>query len=163
MKIGHGFDMHRLEVSTHLVIGGVEIPWTHGLVGHSDADVLIHAVCDALLGAAGLGDIGRHFPNIDSSNENRDSREFLRSVRLLLEKAGFRTHNIDCTVVAEAPKLEAYLAEMQANMASDLLIGAGNVHVKATTTEQLGSIGRGDGIAAFAVALIDEIQKERKT
>jgi 2-C-methyl-D-erythritol 2,4-cyclodiphosphate synthase len=163
MNIGHGFDMHRLEVGVHLVIGGVAIPWTHGLVGHSDGDVLIHSVCDALLGAAGLGDIGRHFPNTDSSNENRDSREFLRNVRLLLEKAGFRAHNIDCTVLAEAPKLEPYLDVMQANMASDLLIVPGRVHVKATTTEQLGSIGRGEGIAAFAVALIDETHEESKT
>ena len=163
MNIGHGFDIHRVEDGAQLVIGGVDIPGTHGLVGHSDADVLIHAVCDALLGAAGLGDIGRHFPNTDSSNENRNSREFLRTVRLLLEKAGFRAHNIDCTVLAEAPKLEPYLDAMQVNMAADLLIAPGNVHVKATTTEQLGSIGRGEGIAAFAVALIDEAQKESKT
>ena len=163
MKIGHGFDMHRLEAGARLVIGGVNIPWTHGLAGHSDADVLIHAVCDALLGAAGLGDIGRQFPSTDSSNENRDSREFLRTVRLLLEKAGYRAHDIDCTVLAEAPKLEPYLDAMKVNMASDLLIAPGSVHVKATTTEQLGSIGRGEGIAAFAVALIDEAQKESKT
>ena len=163
MKIGHGFDMHRLEIGAHLIIGGVNIPWTHGLSGYSDADVLIHAVCDALLGAAGLGDIGRHFPNSDSSNENRDSREFLRIVRLLLEKSGYRTHNVDCTLLAEAPKLESYFEAMQANMASDLLVPPSNVHVKATTTEQLGSIGRGEGIAAFAVALIDESQKESKT
>jgi len=163
MNIGHGFDIHRLEVGVHLVIGGVDIPWTHGLAGHSDADVLIHAVCDALLGAAGLGDIGLHFPNTDSSNENRDSREFLRTVRLLLENAGFRVHNIDCTVLAEAPKLEPYLDAMQVNMASDLLIAPRNVHVKATTTDHLGSIGHGEGIAAFAVALIDEAQKESKT
>ena len=163
MKIGHGFDMHRLEVGVHLVIGGVNIPWTHGLSGHSDADVLIHAVCDALLGAAGLGDIGHYFPNTDSSNKNRDSREFLRNVRLLLEKAGYRPHNIDCTILAEAPKLAPYFGAMQANMTSDLLVTSGNVHVKATTTEQLGSIGRGEGIAAFAVALIDEAQKESKT
>ena len=163
MRIGHGFDMHRLEAGAHLVIGGVDIPWTHGLVGHSDADVLVHAICDALLGAAGLGDIGCHFPSVDSSNENRDSREFLRTVQLLLENAGFRTHNIDCTVLAEAPKLAPYLDAMQANMASDLLIAPRNVHVKATTTEQLGSIGRGEGIAAFAVALINEVQEESKT
>ena len=163
MKIGHGFDMHRLEVGAPLVIGGVEIPWTHGLVGHSDADVLIHAICDALLGAAGLGDIGRHFPNTDTRNEKRDSRDFLRTVRLLLEKAGYRAHDIDCTVLAEAPKLEPYLDAMKVNMASDLLIAPGSVHVKATTTEQLGPIGRGEGIAAFAVVLIDETQKESKT
>ena len=162
MKIGHGFDMHRLEVGTHLVIGGVDIPWTHGLTGYSDADVLIHAVRDALLGAAGLGDIGIHFPNSDSSNENRDSREFLRTVRWLLEKAGFRAHNIDCTVLAEAPKLAPHLDAMQINIASDLLIAPSSVHVKATTTEQLGSIGRGEGIAAFAVVMIDEIQEESK-
>ena len=163
MKIGHGFDMHRLEVGAHLVIGGVDIPWTHGLTGHSDADVLIHSVCDALLGAAGLGDIGRHFPNTDPSHENRDSREFLRTVRLLLEKAGYRAHNIDCTVLAEAPKLAPYIEAMQANIASDLLIVPGSIHVKATTTEQLGSIGRGEGIAVFAVSLIDEAQEESKT
>ena len=135
----------------------MDIPWTHGLAGHSDADVLIHAVCDALLGAAGLGDIGRHFPNTDSSNENRNSREFLRTVRLLLENAGCRTHNVDCTLVAEAPELGAHLDAMQANMAADLLIPSSDVNVKATTTERLGPIGRGEGIAAFAVALIDEI------
>ena len=156
MKIGHGFDMHRLEVGARLVIGGVDIPWTHGLVGHSDADVLIHAVCDSLLGAAGLGDIGRQFPDTDSSNKNRNSREFLRTVRLLLEKAGFRAHNIDCTVLAEAPKLEPYLDEMQVNMGSDLLIPPGNVHVKATTTEGLGFTGRAEGIAAHAVVLVEQ-------
>jgi 2-C-methyl-D-erythritol 2,4-cyclodiphosphate synthase len=163
MRIGHGFDMHRLEVGARLVIGGVDIPWTHGLVGHSDADVLIHAVCDALLGASGLGDIGRHFSNTDSKNENRDSREILRAVRLLLAKAGFRAHNIDCTLLAETPKLEPYFDAMQVNMASDLLIASGDVHVKATTTEQLGSVGRGEGIAAVAVVLVDEAQKESKT
>ena len=157
MKIGHGFDMHRLEVGLPLVIGGADILSTHGLVGHSDSDVLIHAVCDALLGAGGLGDIGHHFPNTDSGNENRDSREFLRTVRLLLESAGYRASNIDCTVLAEAPKLLPYLATMQENMASDLLMAPRSVHVKATTTEQLGPIGRGEGIAAFAVALIEEI------
>lgn len=156
MRIGHGFDIHQLEAGAHLVVGGVNIPWTHGLAGYLDADVLIHAVCDALLGAAGLGDIGRHFPDTDSNNENQDSREFLRAVRLLLETSGYRAHNIDCTVLAEAPKLAPYLDAMQENMASDLFIASGSVHVKATTTERLGSIGRGEGIAAFAVALINE-------
>jgi 2-C-methyl-D-erythritol 2,4-cyclodiphosphate synthase len=163
MKIGHGFDMHRLEVGSRLVIGGVDIPWTHGLVGHSDADVLIHAVCDALLGAAGLGDIGRHFPDTDSSNKNRVSREFLRTVRLLLENVSYRTHNIDCTLVAEAPKLVPYVAAMQENIASDLLISPNSINVKATTTEQLGAIGRGEGIAAFAVVLIEENYEESRT
>ena len=156
MKIGHGFDIHRLEVGARLVIGGVDISWTHGLTGHSDADVLIHAVCDALLGAAGLGDIGSYFPDSDVSNENRDSREFLRAVQSLLEKAGYRIHNVDCTLVAEAPTMARFFGAMRANMASDLLILPGSVNVKATTTEQLGSIGRGEGIAAFAVTLIDE-------
>ena len=163
LRIGHGFDVHRLEAGARLVIGGVDIPWTHGLAGHSDADVLIHAVCDALLGAAGLGDVGRHFPNTNSSNKNRDSREFLRIVHSLLEKAGYRVHYIDCTVLAEAPALTPHFGAMQAFMASDLLIAPDSVHVKATTTEQLGTIGRGEGIAAFAVALIDETQKESKT
>jgi 2-C-methyl-D-erythritol 2,4-cyclodiphosphate synthase len=157
MKIGHGFDVHRLEVGTRLVIGGVDIPWTHGLVGHSDADVLIHAVCDALLGAAGLGDIGHHFSDADLGNKNRDSREFLRAVGLLLQQAGCRVHNIDCTVVAAAPTLAPFLNAMQTNMASDLIIAPGSVNVKATTTDQLGSIGRGEGIAAFAVALLNGI------
>ena len=163
MRIGHGFDVHKFEAGAPLVIGGVEIPWTHGLVGHSDADVLIHAVCDALLGAAGLGDIGRHFPNTDLVNKNRDSREFLRAVRLLLDQAGFQVHNIDCTLLAEAPKLAPYLQGMQANMASDLFTPSGSVHVKATSTDRLGSIGRGEGIGAFVVALIDQVQEESKT
>ena len=163
MNIGHGFDIHRLEVGAHLIIGGVDIPWTHGLVGHSDADVLIHAVCDALLGAAGVGDIGCHFPSTDSNNENRDSREFLRVIRDLIENKGYRINNIDCTLVAEAPKLAPHFNAIGANMAYDLQISTSRINVKATTTEQLGPIGRGEGIAAFAVALLEEPQDESRT
>jgi 2-C-methyl-D-erythritol 2,4-cyclodiphosphate synthase len=157
MKVGHGFDMHRTERGRQLVIGGVDIPWTHGLAGHSDADVLVHAVCDALLGAAGLGDLGSIFPDTDVVNENRDSREFLRSIGYQLTDKGFRAHNIDCTLVTQEPRFSTYFAEMQSNLESDLLLSAGSVHVKATTTEHLGAIGRGEGMAAFAVALIEEI------
>ena len=163
MRVGHGFDVHRLELGGKLVIGGVDIPWSQGLVGHSDADILIHAICDALLGAAGIGDIGRHFPDSDLQNKGRDSREILRVVERFVRDAGYRVHNIDCTLVAEEPKFASYLAEMQTNIQSDLGAPLGAVNVKATTTEGLGSIGRGEGIAAFAVVLIEEDQGESNT
>ena len=155
MKVGHGFDMHRLEIGNRLLIGGVHIPWTHGLVGHSDADVLIHAVCDALLGAAGLGDLGLFFPDTEVRNKDRDSREFLKIVGRKLDEKGFQVKNIDCTLIAQEPRLAAYFVQMQFNIESDLLLPEGSVNVKAKSTECLGSTGRGEGIAAFAVALIE--------
>jgi len=154
MRVGHGFDMHRLDAGRRLIIGGVDIPWTHGLVGHSDADVLIHAICDALLGAAGLGDLGRLFPDTDPINKNRNSREFLRIIRQKIDEEAFRVCNIDCTLVVERPKLYGYFGQMQSNIESDLALSPGSVQVKAKTTEHLGSTGRGEGIAAFCVALI---------
>ena len=156
MRVGHGFDMHRLDVGGRLVIGGVDIPWTHGLVGHSDADVLVHAVCDALLGAAGLGDLGGFFPDTNPINKNRDSREFLRVIAQKIEEEGFRVCNIDCTLVAEKPKLYTYFEQMQSNIESDLVLSSGTVQVKAKTTEHLGSTGRSEGIAAFCVTLIEQ-------
>ena len=155
MKVGHGFDMHRLEIGNRLLIGGVHIPWTHGLVGHSDADVLIHAVCDALLGAAGLGDLGLFFPDTEVRNKDRDSREFLKIVGLKLDEKGFQVKNIDCTLIAQEPRLAAYFVQMQFDIESDLLLPEGSVNVKAKSTECLGATGRGEGIAAFAVALIE--------
>ena len=155
MKVGHGFDMHRLEIGNRLLIGGVHIPWTHGLVGHSDADVLIHAVCDALLGAAGLGDLGLFFPDTEVRNKGRDSREFLKVVGRKLDEKGFQVKNIDCTLIAQKPRLAAYFVQMQFNIESDLLLPEGSVNVKAKSTECLGATGRGEGIAAFAVALIE--------
>ena len=156
MRIGHGFDIHRLAIGLPLKIGGVTIPWTHGLVGHSDADVLVHAICDALLGAAGLGDIGHHFPNTDNVNENRDSREYLRLVRLSLKPLQFMVQNIDCTLVAEAPILAPYLDTMRSNLATDLSIASDMINIKATTSERLGPVGNGEGIAAYAVALLEK-------
>ncbi len=154
-RVGHGFDVHRLVTGSVLIIGGVSIPFDKGLEGHSDADVLLHAICDALLGAAGLGDIGRHFPDTDSTHHNRDSREFVRIVRDLLDAHNFEISNIDSTVVAQAPKLAPFVAQMESNIAADLGIGIDQVNVKATTTEGLGPLGQGQGIAAHAAVLIN--------
>ena len=155
MRIGHGFDVHRLVPGRKLVIGGVEIAHDKGLLGHSDADVLLHAICDALLGAAALGDIGRHFPDSDPKYKGIDSRELLRHVAALVGEKGFRVANVDGTIVAEAPRMAPHVAKMVANIASDLGIEAGRVNVKATTTEGLGFAGRGEGIAAHAVCLLE--------
>jgi 2-C-methyl-D-erythritol 2,4-cyclodiphosphate synthase len=154
-RVGHGFDVHRLVTGRVLIIGGVSIPFDKGLKGHSDADVLLHAICDALLGAAGLGDIGRYFPDTDSTHHNRDSREFMRIVRDLLDAHNFEISNIDSTVVAQAPKLAPFVAQMESNIAADLGIGIHQVNVKATTTEGLGPLGQGQGIAAHAAVLIN--------
>lgn len=154
-RVGHGFDVHRLVTGRVLIIGGVSIPFDKGLEGHSDADVLLHAICDALLGASGLGDIGRHFPDTDSTHHNRDSREFVRIVRDLLDAHNFEISNIDSTVVAQAPKLAPFVAQMESNLAADLGIGIDQVNVKATTTEGLGPLGQGQGIAAHAAVLIN--------
>ncbi len=153
-RIGHGFDVHQLVPGRRCVIGGVEIDHDRGLLGHSDADVLLHAICDALLGAAALGDIGKHFPDSDTRYQGIDSRNLLRQVVALLVEKGFVVGNIDATIIAEAPRMAPHIAAMVANIAADTKLDAGCVNVKATTTEKLGFAGRGEGIAAEAVCLI---------
>ena len=155
IRIGHGYDAHRFASGAKLVLGGVDIEFDRGLAAHSDGDVLIHALCDALLGAAGLGDIGRHFPDTNPEFAGIDSRILLRRVTALLAERGFGAVNADLTVVAQAPRLAPHLREMGANLASDLGIGPAAVNVKATTTEGMGFSGRGEGIAAHAVVLIE--------
>lgn len=154
MRIGQGFDVHALVAGRKLIVGGVHIPSDKGLLGHSDADVLIHAICDALLGAAGLGDIGRHFPDTDPQYSGADSRVLLRAVREKIAAAGHAVANIDATIIAQAPRMAPHVAQMEANIAADLAVAAGAVNVKATTTERLGFSGRGEGIAAQAIALL---------
>ena len=154
MRIGQGFDVHALVKGRKLIVGGVAIPFDKGLEGHSDADVLIHAVCDALLGAAALGDIGRHFPDTEAKYKNADSRVLLREVAKKLREAGFSVANIDATLIAEAPKMAPHIPAMVANLAADLGVRPGQVNVKAKTAERLGAIGRGEGIAAEAVVLL---------
>ena len=156
MRIGQGFDVHALREGGRLILGGVEIAHSHGLVAHSDGDVLLHALCDALLGAAGLGDIGRHFPDSDAAYQGIDSRKLLRAVMDKIERQGLAVGNADLTIVAEAPKLAQHVELMCGNIAADLGVERGRVNVKATTTEQLGFSGRGEGIAAFAVVLLEE-------
>ncbi len=154
IRVGHGFDVHAFAAERRLVIGGVEIPHALGLAGHSDADVLIHAVCDALLGAAGLGDIGRHFPDSDARYRGIDSRELLRHVASLLGADGWRVANVDATIIAQAPRMAPHIPAMRERLAADLGLAPGAVNVKATTTERLGFTGRGECIAAEAVCLI---------
>ncbi len=154
MRIGHGFDVHKLVVGRKCIIGGVEIAHEKGLDGHSDADVLLHAICDALLGAAALGDIGKHFPPSDNTYKNADSRVLLRHVVALLKAKNYAVNNIDATVICEAPKLSPHTALMCANIAADCNVDVSQVNVKATTTEKLGFTGRGEGIAAEAVCTI---------
>jgi len=156
MRIGHGYDAHRLAAGERLVLGGVTIPHDKGLAAHSDGDVALHALCDALIGAAGGGDIGRHFPDDDPSYENIDSRILLRRVIATLGDQGLSVGNADVTIVAEEPRLAAHVPQMRANIAADLGIDANRVNVKATTTEQMGFVGRGEGIAAHAVVLLEE-------
>ncbi|MBM3357137.1 MAG: 2-C-methyl-D-erythritol 2,4-cyclodiphosphate synthase [Betaproteobacteria bacterium] len=155
MRIGQGYDVHALAPGRKLVIGGVRIPHERGLAGHSDADVLVHAVCDALLGAAGLGDIGTHFPDSDPRYKDADSRGLLREVARLLAQRGLRVVNLDATVIAQAPKMAPHIPAMRENLAADLGIATAAVNIKAKTTERLGFVGRGEGIAADAVALVD--------
>ena len=155
MRIGQGSDVHALVAGRKLIIGGVTIPFGKGLAGHSDADVLVHAVCDALLGAAALGDIGRHFPDTDPKYANADSRAFLREVAAKVREAGYAIANLDATLHAEAPKMAPHIGAMIANLASDLGLPAGRVNVKAKTAERLGAIGRGEGIAAEAIVLLE--------
>lgn len=154
MRIGHGYDVHGLAVGRKLILGGVLIPHEKGLQGHSDADVLIHAVCDACLGAAGLGDIGKHFPDTDAKFKNIDSRVLLKKVQQLLAEQALEIGNLDCTILAQAPKLAPYIEAMKANLAQDLSTDIGNVNVKATTTEKLGFVGQQQGMAAHAVVLL---------
>ncbi|HEY3300223.1 MAG TPA: 2-C-methyl-D-erythritol 2,4-cyclodiphosphate synthase [Methylophilaceae bacterium] len=154
IRIGQGFDVHQLVVGRKCIIGGVEIPYEKGLEGHSDADVLLHAICDALLGAAALGDIGKHFPPTDTRYKGIDSRELLRHVCQLLREKGYQVGNVDATVIAEAPRLRPYVDTMRENIAQDLAVGVDAINVKATTTEKLGFTGRGEGIAAEAICLI---------
>ena len=156
MRIGQGFDAHRFTEDRSLVLGGVTIPHDYGLAGHSDADVLLHAVCDALLGAAGLGDLGSHFPDTDPQHADQDSRELVRAVGGNLRRDGWRISNIDTTVVAQRPRLGPHVADMAATIASDLEVDSGGVSVKATTSEGMGWTGRAEGIAALAVALLEE-------
>jgi 2-C-methyl-D-erythritol 2,4-cyclodiphosphate synthase len=154
MRIGHGYDVHQLVTGRKLIMGGVEIAHDKGLLGHSDADVLLHAICDALLGAAALGDIGKHFADTDAKFKNIDSRILLREVNRLINNAGFRVGNVDATIIAQAPKMASHISTMVENIAADLGVARNAINVKATTTEKLGFEGRGEGIAAEAVALI---------
>ncbi len=156
MRIGHGYDVHRLVEGRKLVLGGVEIPHTEGLLGHSDADVLLHAVMDALLGAAGLRDIGYHFPDTDMRYKGADSRALLRCVKEKLDAAGYRISNVDVTMIAQAPKLKPHIPQMMGNIASDLQIDISRVNVKATTEEHLGFTGSGEGMSCHAVCLLEE-------
>ncbi len=153
-RIGNGFDVHALVVGRRLVLGGVNVPFDRGLEGHSDADVLLHALCDAILGAIGDGDIGRHFPDTDEAYRNADSRVLLRHVWQRATAAGYVLGNADVTVVAQAPRLAPHIAQMVANIASDLEVATSQVNIKATTTEGLGFAGRGEGIAAMATVLL---------
>ena len=157
VRIGQGFDVHALVAGRPLIIGGVTIPFEKGLDGHSDADVLLHAITDAILGAAGLGDIGRHFPDSDPAFKGADSRKLLREAVSRVKQAGFAVVNIDCTIIAQAPKMAPHGAMMAANIAADCGVAADRVNVKAKTTERLGFTGRGEGIAAEAVALVERV------
>lgn len=154
-RVGQGFDVHAFAENRKLIIGGVDIPHEKGLLGHSDADVLLHAICDALLGAAGLGDIGRHFPDTDMQYKDADSRTLLRDVAARIQSLGWRVGNVDATIIAQAPKMAPHILTMEENVAVDLGVTADRVNVKATTTEKLGFIGRGEGIAAQAVCLLE--------
>ncbi len=155
MRIGQGFDVHAFVAGKKLMIGGVDIPYGKGLAGHSDADVLLHAICDALLGAAGLGDIGQHFPDHDSRYSGIDSRKLLRSVASQLQNSGLKIVNVDATIVAQEPRMAPHVPRMIGNIAEDLGVAPAAINIKATTTEQLGFIGRVEGIAAQAVALVE--------
>lgn len=157
MRIGHGFDAHRFADGIDLVLGGVRVPHDQGLAAHSDGDVVIHALCDALLGAAALGDLGKHFPDTSQEFENIDSRILLRTVRNRLVEAGYRLVNADLTVIAQEPRLAPYINSMRENLASDLGVEIVRLHVKATTTEGMGFTGRGEGIAVHAVALVESV------
>jgi 2-C-methyl-D-erythritol 2,4-cyclodiphosphate synthase len=157
LRIGQGYDVHAFTSGTYVTLGGEKIPHTHGILAHSDGDVLLHALCDALLGAAGLGDIGMHFPDTDPRWKGADSRAFLRHVRDLLKVSDYVIVNVDTTVICEAPRLGKYREAMRANIASDLGINITRVNIKATTSEKMGFIGRAEGLACQAIALIEHI------
>jgi 2-C-methyl-D-erythritol 2,4-cyclodiphosphate synthase len=159
-RIGHGYDAHTFEINKPLVLGGVTISHSHGMKAHSDGDVIIHAICDALLGACALGDIGQHFPDQDASYANANSRLFLRSVLELVRERKYTISNLDVTVLAEAPKLAPYIPLMRTLLAEDLTIEVGNINIKATTTEKMGFVGRKEGIACYAVALLAISERE---
>lgn len=156
MRIGHGYDVHQLVAERKMILGGVDIPWEKGLLGHSDADVLLHAISDAILGCMGEGDIGKHFPDSDPAYKGISSMKLLRRVMALADAKGYRMGNVDATIVAQRPKLAPHIPLMRANIAKALGCEEARVNVKATTTEQLGFAGRGEGIAAYAVALLKE-------
>ena len=154
IRIGHGYDVHAFGAGDAVVLGGVQIPWERGLIAHSDGDVVLHALCDALLGAAGLGDIGRHFPDTDPALSDADSRTLVRAVVAQLDEAGWTVVNVDLTVIAQTPRLSEHIDGMRERIAADLRVVVGRVNVKATTTEKLGFVGREEGIASHAVALL---------
>lgn len=157
LRIGHGYDVHRLVEGRRLILGGVDIPYERGLLGHSDADVLLHAISDALLGAAALGDIGKHFPDTDAAYKNADSLVLLARVNEIIKSAGYRVSNVDATVIAQAPKLAPHIEQMRTNIASALESELDAISVKATTEERLGFTGNGEGISAHAVCIIEKI------
>ncbi|NIQ92861.1 MAG: 2-C-methyl-D-erythritol 2,4-cyclodiphosphate synthase [Desulfuromonadales bacterium] len=159
MRIGHGYDVHRLVADRRLILGGVDIPHEFGLLGHSDADVLLHAICDAILGALGEGDIGKHFPDTDPAYRGISSLTLLRHVAQLARRRGYRLHNLDATVIAQQPKLAPHIAAMVANIGQACAVEAERINVKATTTEKLGFEGRGEGISAHAVVLLEKVAK----
>ena len=158
MRIGHGYDVHRLVEGRNLILGGVKIDYEKGLLGHSDADVLLHAVSDALLGAAGLGDIGRHFPDTDPKYKGADSLELLREVYRKISEKGYRVGNIDVTMIAQRPKLKDFIPQMQENIAAAVGVTSDRVNVKATTEEKLGFTGTGEGMSCHAVCLLEEMK-----
>ena len=158
MRIGHGYDVHKLVEGRDLILGGVKIDYEKGLLGHSDADVLLHAVSDALLGAAGLGDIGRHFPDTDPKYKGADSLELLREVYRKISEKGFRVGNIDVTMIAQRPKLKDFIPQMQENIAAAVGVTPDRVNVKATTEEKLGFTGTGEGMSCHAVCLLEEMK-----
>lgn len=155
MRIGHGYDVHRFGEGDAVILGGVRVPHERGLIAHSDGDVLVHAACDALLGAIGAGDIGRHFPDTDEANADVDSRLLLRQVMSMVWRDGWVVANLDATLIAQAPRMAPHIGAMRANLAEDLGVPGGRVNVKATTTEGLGFTGRGEGIAAHVVVLLE--------
>ena len=157
MRIGHGYDVHQLVSDRDLILGGVKIDYHYGLLGHSDADVLLHAICDAILGALGMGDIGKHFPDSDPAFKGIDSRKLLRSVISKISVAGYKIGNLDSTIICQQPKLAGFIPLMVERIAADCQVESGRINVKATTTEKLGFAGRGEGIAADAVVLLEKI------
>lgn len=160
IRIGQGYDVHRFGEGDHIVLGGVKLPYKFGFIAHSDGDVLIHAICDALLGALALGDIGKHFPDNDDAFENMDSRVFLRHIASLVIEKGYRVNNLDSTIVAQAPKMAPFIDEMRRNLAEDLSVAIDQINVKATTTERLGFEGRKEGISCQAICLLSKRDSE---